>query len=166
MTKIITIACVGIIAFAISITVTQIFTRKEKRKSEEDGKIKIAYSLLLVSWIIPITLLIFHLLFVLNEFIDLINRIENKSNYTEILNTSIIFIGLANVWLIIWNLISKVFTMIFTGRRIEVHEIENNNHAYFLIKGVVFIGFIYVLMPVFDMLLRLFLPEIEIPYYR
>jgi hypothetical protein len=76
------------------------------------------------------------------------------------------FIGLTNTWLILWYFIAKALSVLFIGNRMEVYEIENNNYVYFVLRGIVFIGFVYSLMPVFDLVLRAFLPNIEIPYYR
>ena len=45
-------------------------------------------------------------------------------------------------------------------------EIENNNNVYFLLNGVVFIGLVYSLMPIFEILLRIFFPSLEVPFYR
>ena len=79
---------------------------------------------------------------------------------------SVLFVGLTNTWLIIWYFITKALSLLFTGKRNDVNEIENNNYVYFILKGVVFIGFVYSLMPVYEIVLRTFFPNIEIPYYR
>jgi hypothetical protein len=93
---------------------------------------------------------------------------NQKDHFTliEIAKTSVLFIGLTNTWLIIWYYITKALSVLFTGKRNEVNEIESNNYVYFVSKGVVFIGFVYSLMPVFEDVLRIFFPIIEIPYYR
>lgn len=165
-TKTITLTCVGIIAFAISLTVTQLLIRKEKTKSESEGKFLLAYGFLFSSWVIAFSLLNFKTISVLNEFADTVYKVNTVNPLVEIIKTSVLFIGLTNAWLVLWYFIMKALSLLFTGKRNDVNEIENNNYVYFLMKGVVFIGFIYALMPLFESVLRTFFPEIEIPYYR
>jgi len=166
LTKTITLTSVGIIAFAISLTVTQLLIRKEKSKSEIEGKIILSYGILFSSLVVSFSLLNFKTLSILNEFADTIYKLDNMNPLLEITTTSVLFIGLTNTWLILWYFIAKALSVLFIGNRLEVYEIENNNYVYFVLKGIVFIGFVYSLMPVFDLVLRTFIPNIEIPYYR
>lgn len=164
--KITTLFLIGLIALAISVTMTQLLTRKEKIKAGNDGKINMAYAILFSSWIIALAMLNFKAVTTLDEFSDLVRKINPEKALTEILKTGVLFIGLTNTWLAIQYYITKVFLWIFTGNRNDSNEVENNNYTYFLMRGVLMVGFIYALMPVFEKLLRLFFPDIEIPFYR
>jgi hypothetical protein len=166
LTKTITLTSVGIITFAISLTVTQLFIRKEKSKSENEGKILLAYGILFSGWVISFSMLNFKMLSVLNEFADTIYTVNSGNPILEIVKTSVLFIGLSNTWLILWYFITKSLSLLFTGKRNDATEIESNNYVYFILKSIVFIGFVYTLMPVFESVLRAFFPNIEIPYYR
>lgn len=166
ITRTITLTGVGIIAFAISLTVTQLLIRKEKSKSENDGEILLAYGILFSSWVISFSILNFKTLSVLNEFVDTIYKVNTGNPLLEIVKTSVLFIGLTNTWLILWYYITKALSLLFTGKRNDTNEIENNNYVYFILKGIVFVGFVYSLMPVFEGILRSFFPNIEIPFYR
>lgn len=166
ITKTITLTSIGIIAFAISLTITQLLIRKEKSKSERDGKILLAYGFLFSSWVICFSLLNFKTLSILNEIVDTIYKVNTLNPLIEIIKTSILFIGLTNTWLILWYYTTKTFSVLFTGKRNDVNEVESDNYVYFVLKGIVFIGFVYSLMPIFEMILRTFFPNIELPYYR
>jgi hypothetical protein len=166
LTKTITLTSVGIITFAISLTVTQLFIRKEKSKSENEGKILLAYGILFSGWVISISMLNFKMLSVLNEFADTFYTVNSGNPILEIVKTSVLFIGLLNTWLILWYFITKSLSLLFTGKRNDATEIESNNYVYFILKSIVFIGIVYSLMPVFESVLRAFFPNIEIPYYR
>jgi hypothetical protein len=166
LTKTITLTSVGIITFAISLTVTQLFIRKEKSKSENEGKILLAYGILFSGWVISISMLNFKMLSVLNEFADTFYTVNSGNPILEIVKTSVLFIGLSNTWLILWYFITKSLSLLFTGKRNDATEIESNNYVYFILKSIVFIGIVYSLMPVFESVLRAFFPNIEIPYYR
>ncbi len=165
-TKIITLTAIGIIAFAISLTVTQLLIRKEKSKSEREGKILLAYGILFSSWVVSFSILNFKTLSILNEFSDTIYKVNTGNPLLEIVKTSVLLIGLTNTWLVLWYYIAKALSLLFTGKRKDATEIESNNYVYFILKGVVFIGFVYSLMPVFEEVLRTFFPNIEVPYYR
>lgn len=165
-TKIITLTVIGIIAMAISLTVTQLFLRKAKTKSENEGKINLAYGIFFLGWVITFSLLNVKSISVMGEYIDIVYKTNSANHLTDITKTSVLFIGLTNVWLILWYFITQAFSLLIAGKRTDVNEIENNHYSYFMMISIVFIGFIYCLMPVFEMLLRTFLPNIEIPYYR
>jgi large-conductance mechanosensitive channel len=165
-TKIITLTVIGIIAMAISLTVTQLFLRKAKTKSENEGKINLAYGILFLGWVISFLLLNVKSISIMSEYIDTIFKTNSANHLADITKTSVLFVGLTNVWLILWYFITQAFSLLIGGKRTDINEVENNHYTYFLMKGIVFIGFIYCLMPVFEILLRTFLPNIEIPYYR
>ncbi|MEC5395924.1 hypothetical protein [Bergeyella sp. RCAD1439] len=165
-TKIITLTVIGIIAIAISLTITQLFLRKAKSKLENEEKINLAYGILFLGWVISFSLLNVKSISIMSEYVDTLYKTNSANHLADISKTSVLFIGLTNFWLILWYLITKAFSILIAGKRTDVNEIENNHYTYFLMKGVVFIGFVYCLMPVFEMLLRTFLPTIEIPYYR
>lgn len=165
-TKIITLTVIGIIAIAISLTITQLFLRKAKSKLENEEKINLAYGILFLGWVISFSLLNVKSISIMSEYVDTLYKTNSANHLADISITSVLFIGLTNFWLILWYLITKAFSILIAGKRTDVNEIENNHYTYFLMKGVVFIGFVYCLMPVFEMLLRTFLPTIEIPYYR
>lgn len=165
-TKIITLTVIGIIAIAISLTITQLFLRKAKSKLENEEKINLAYGILFLGWVISFSLLNVKSISIMSEYVDTLYKTNSANHLADISKTSVLFIGLTNFWLILWYLITKAFSILIAGKRTDVNEIENNHYTYFLMKGIVFIGFVYCLMPVFEMLLRTFLPTIEIPYYR
>jgi hypothetical protein len=156
----------GILSFVISMTVMQLLMRREKAKSELQGKIVMAYGFLFSGWVISFSLLNFKTISILYEFADVIYKVNNVDPLTELAKTSILFLGLANFWVIIWYYISKALLVLFTGKRNYANEVENNNSAFFLLKGVLFIGLIYSLMPVFEVVLRAFFPNLEVPFYR
>ena len=164
--KIIILAIIGIVSFAVSLTVVQLFIRKRKLKSEVSKETNLSYSVLFLTWVISFTILNFKLISMLNEFIDLVHKTNSQNPIQEIVKTSILFIGLANVWLIIWNSIANAFSLIFIGKKDSMNEIANNNYAYFLMKGTLAVSFVYCSMPIFEIALKHFLPNIEIPFYH
>lgn len=165
-TKTITLLCTGVIAVTISLTLTRLLFRKEKISSEKEGKIILSYGILFTSWVLGFSLLNLKTITVLNEYFDMVYKINPSNHLFEISKTSILFIGLTNLWLVFWHYVTKVLSLLFLGRRDSQNEMESNNYVYFLVNGTIFISFIYILMPIFENTLRTFFPELEIPFYR
>ena len=164
--KSVTLTIEAIIAFAISITVIQLFIRKEKLKSESDGKICLAYGILFSSWILSYAILNFKTLSILSEICDTVFKLNSINPLSDIVKASTFLLGWTNIWLIFLYLIMKTISILFVNKRNDDKEIENNNYVYFILKGSGFIGIVYTLLPVFENILRLFYPNIDIPYYR
>lgn len=166
ITNTITIAIIGIIAFAISLTIIELLNKKSKAKAEKEGAFVLAYGIWYSALIISSTILIFKTLTVNNVAIETISGMAKEMSYENIFKTSVILWGINFCWLLIGVYLNKVFSNIFFGKRTNKYEIENNNYVYFLMRGVLLIGFIYILLPVFELTLRFFLPSIDVPFYR
>jgi hypothetical protein len=165
-TKTITLLCTGVIAVTISLTLTRLFLRKEKISSEKEGKIILSYGILFTSWVIGFSLLNLKTISVLNDYFDMVYEVNSSSSLIEILKTSVLFIGLTNLWLVFWYYVAKVLSVMFLGQRDNLNEIDSNNYVYFMIIGAIFISFIYVLIPIFENALRTFFPSASIPFYH
>lgn len=156
----------AIIAIAASLVIIQLIIRKEKAKSENEGKIRLAYGVLFVSCLIASLMLNIKGMTIFGEYMDTFYKVNRNPVLMPVIKTCVLFIGLINIWFVVWYFGLKVFALLFVGKKSAIIEIENDNYVYFLMTGVVFLGFINVLMPVFDIVLRFFLPDLEIPYYR
>jgi hypothetical protein len=86
--------------------------------------------------------------------------------YGQLIETTSLFIGLSAVWFLILYFISNLLSVTIVGKRKNMNEIESDNVSYFLIKGILIIGFVFCLSPVFEIILRRFIPSIEIPFYH
>lgn len=161
-----TLTIIGIVAIAISITIIQFLLRKEKKKSEIEGKIKISFGIWLASILLGATIINLKTITILNEALDYIYKVNANELTIEIAKISSIFIGISAIWLIIWFFIVKVFAVIFVGKRSDENEMENDNYVYFIIKGIMLICFLLGLLPILENLLKAFLPNIEIPFYH
>lgn len=163
--KTIVLIIIGVISIVISLTVTQLFLKKEKLSSESNGQINLSYGILFSTWIIGFSLLNFKSISTLNEFITVIMKIKTVDFNMQIFKTSVLFIGILNFWLILCFYTIEVLSTFYLGKRKNKNEIINNNYSYFIIKGLLNIGLIYCLMPIFELFLKGFFP-IETPFYR
>ncbi|MCC6448483.1 MAG: hypothetical protein IT215_07345 [Chitinophagaceae bacterium] len=163
--KTIVLVIIGVLSIIISLTVTQLFLKKEKLSSEKDEKINLSYGILFSTWIISFSLLNFKSISILNEFITIIIRIKTVDFNMQIFKTSVLFIGILNFWLILCFYTVEVLSTLYLGKRKNNNEIINNNYSYFIIKGLLNLSLIYCLMPIFELFLKAFFP-IETPFYR
>lgn len=165
-TKIISLTIVGIVYTSISITITQFFLRKEKVKSGIDENQNISFVILFATWILGFSILNIKSINILSEFLDLIEINGFDSNFYLFVRTTSLFLGLSLVWFSIASFVTNLFLSLVISKRKLLLEMESNNIAYFLLKSVVFFGFLLILLVPYELLLRVFLPIIEMPFYR
>ncbi len=85
---------------------------------------------------------------------------------TEIAKIASLYIGLSVIWFLLWYLVSKVFVTIILGIQKEQEEMSLNNVYFFLIKGLIINVFIVSLSPVLEIIFRMVMPNIQLPFYH
>ena len=156
----------GLLAIVTGLLVIQFFLKKSKAKAETGGKLKISYGIWFGSLFIAFSIVNFKTISVLSEAIDNIYKMNASNMLKEAAKETSLFIGLGAVWFIIWFYIANIFAITIVGKRTEINEMESDNHSYFLIKGFLVIGFMITLSPIFEIMLRAYMPTIDIPFYR
>jgi len=164
--KIITLAIASLVSISIMLMVVQLLILKLKPKSETDGKIKLSYGIWFSSLFISATIITSKAILVLSEALDNIYKFNLQNTVLESAKITSFYIGSAMVWFVAWVYIASFLTKIICGKRINANEIEADNCAYFLIRGMMLIGLIFCSMLVFEIMIRLFIPSIEIPFYH
>lgn len=165
-TKLITLALIAIISLAISLLTTQFVFKKIKATSESQEKFNLAFGVFFTSWVISFSMLNQKIVVILNEFIDLVYKTASTGQLITIVKSSILFIGLSNCWLLVCYFLTRVVSDLIAGKRTLINEIESNHYVYFLMYGFVFVSFVFSSIPIFEIILRIFLPNIEIPFYH
>lgn len=165
-TKVITLALIAIISLAISLLTTQVVFKKIKATSESQEKFNLAFGVFFTSWVISFSILNQKIVVILNEFIDLVYKTSSTGQLITIVKSSILFIGLSNFWMIVSFMLTRAISILFAGKRSLINEIENNHYVYFFMYGFVYVSFVYCSIPVFEIILRIFLPNIEMPFYH
>lgn len=164
--KVTILVIIATIAIFISLAVTRLFTNSAGKRSLDESNIKFSYAIMLGTWLIPYSLLNLKALSIINEYLDMMLKIGNPNTNFEIVKTSTIYIGLTGLWLILWYYISLFLSRLFLEKRKAIMELENDNHTFFVIRGLLFLTVIYTIMPIFEIILRTFYPNIEIPFYN
>jgi len=164
--KTVTLTIVGIVAIIILLLMIQLLLRKLKTKSEQEGKVKQSYGVWFSTLFIAATITMGRTITILGEAFDNIYKNITTNIIGEVAKTASLFIGLSSFWFLVWYFVANLLSVTFLGNRKDQNEIESDNVSYFLIKGVLLIGFILCLLPVFEIILRAFMPNVQIPFYH
>jgi hypothetical protein len=103
---------------------------------------------------------------IFSEAIDNTYKINLAYSFFTIFKTGSMLIGISLSWLIIWYFLSNTLSVIITGKKNALQEAESNNTTFFLIRGAIMAGFTVCLLPVFELILRTFIPHINTPFYH
>ena len=155
-----------IISVVMGLFILSLLLRKLKPISESESKIKLSYAAWVFTLFVALSINTSRTLNVLSEAFDLISKMGKDTLFLNLFQISAIFIGLNILWFIVWFSISRVLTMILIGNRNIIKEMELDNVSYFLIRGVILIGIVLSFLTLYDSLLRIFLPSINIPFYN
>lgn len=156
----------GIFAFALALLLIQYFVKELRKKASTSETLNISFGLWFGSLLLSITLLLSKALSVMNDAIDVLISFPKDGMYFEIIKSGSIFIGLAFIWFVVSFFIIKIFSRLIFSSSIDEIEMEQNNSTYFLIKGILFITFILLLLPIFETLLRCFILSVDTPIYH
>jgi hypothetical protein len=156
----------GIFAFALALLLIQYFVKELRKKADTSDKLNLSFGLWFGSLLLSISLLLSKALSVMNDAIVVLLSFSKEGMYIEIIKSGSIFIGLAFIWFVVSFFIIKIFFRLIFSSSIDVIEMEQNNSTYFLIKGIMFIAFILVLLPIFETLLRGFILSVDTPIYH
>ncbi len=154
-----------IISLAISLTVSQLMLTRQRSVSEEVGMIKLSYGISFVSWVATIIILNLKSISIFGDYMQFLKRFSSNNSLTDILKTAAIYIGFTNLWLVICYFLSIALSWVFVGKRRAAYETDSNNYSYFLIIGSIFIATTICLTPLFEMTLRSFFPNLDLPFY-
>lgn len=164
--KTIALTISAIIAVAIMLFIIQLLLRKLKPKSEQEDKLNTSYGIWFSSLFIGASIVIGEAISLLSIALDNIYKNTSQNLLIEIVKTTSLFIGISVLWFLLWYFMSNLLSVTIVGKRKSQNEVEVNNISYFLIKGILIIGFIFCLSSVFEIILRNLIPSIQIPFYH
>ena len=165
-TKSIALLTFSIIAIAISMLIIKWLTNKLKSKSNPDHTLNISLNIWIGFLVLAYFIILGKSLVLLNEGVDIILNSAITNILWKIVQTSSIFWGLTLVWFFVWHFISGYLTLLLLNTKSDSIEVDRNNWSYFLTRGIILAGSVFVVTPVFEILLRIFIPAIEIPFYH
>jgi hypothetical protein len=164
--KTVTLTIFGIVAIVIILLMIQLLLRKLKMKSDQEGRLKNSYGVWFATLFIAATIIMGRTISILGEAFDNIYKNVSTNIMGEVTKTASLFIGLSAFWFVVWYFVANLLSVTILGNRKDQNEIEADNVSYFLIKGILIIGFILCLLPVFEIMLRTFMPNVQIPFFH
>ena len=158
-----TLFITGLISIALLLFALQIkFTKLSK--NNEDGKLKISFSIWTGAIFLASSLMLSKMLTTLYDALNIYKSFD--SPIISALKTSSIYVGLSAIWIVVLVFIINILSNLIFEDRKEKQEMENDNYAYFILKSLILIGSTLALLPAFESLLKIFLPIIQTPFYH
>jgi hypothetical protein len=165
-TKLIILLISSFAAISVMIFIIQFLMRKARNKTTGDGKFKISFGILFTGLFLAAAIVVSRCITLLAEAIDNINKISPDNLIGASTKTGLFFIGLTSLWFIIWYFTVKILSVYITGKRSDEKEFEVDNYSYFLIRGAMMVGFNLCLLPVYEIVIRAFMPNIQTVFYH
>lgn len=165
-TKLIILIIAALAGISVMIFIIQFMIRKIRNRISAEGKFKISFGILFTTLFLTAAIIASKTIILFAEALDNINKISPEKLIGESTKTGLLFIGLTALWFIIWYYTIKTLSVYVTGKRSDEKEFDSDNYSYFLIKGVMLIGFNLCLLPVFEIIVRAFMPGIQLPFYH
>lgn len=160
-------AIVAIVATALMLMLINLYTKKQKIKSETDGVLSISYSI----WITSIMFSFYMYLKVALELIE--NSIELivlsktiETTFLTVMEKIIIFTGFTFIFTALTYFTVHNLLKVSIGNRVDSIEVEKENKGYFLIKALILIMLSFSLLTIFQDFLSWFTIKVETPFYH
>jgi len=164
--KSIVLSLAVLVALATTIMLIKVLLRKAKNKNSEDGRIKLSFGIWSTTLFLSCSLIITKAISLLSMAVDNIYKIAPAKIIPESFKEGSLFIGLSLTWLLLWYYIVNILSVLVTGKRSEAREVDTDNYVFFLISGILLIGFIICLLPAFEIILRVFIPSVDMSFYH
>ena len=143
------------------------FTKRKKIITFNNDKLSVSYAIwfssILISFAIYLKVALQHIENSI-EYIIFADEIENA--FLAVMEKIAVFIGFTFLSVVLVYYLVNIISNVTFGKRIEKHEIENENYSYFILKGIAMIIFVLATLPIFEHFTSWFLIKIEIPFYK
>lgn len=154
-----------ILAFIILLLVIHLFLKPFKVFKDDEENIKKSYGIWFSVLFLTGSGVIYFLMNAIFEAIDVIIRMNQESIGIQILKViaSLFLMGFG--WFIICCIIvNKLFARWY--KKSDAQSMDRDDTGFFMMKSAMLLGFIFGLSPILEMLLKLVIPQIEIPFYH
>ncbi|NRF37758.1 hypothetical protein [Pedobacter foliorum] len=164
--KLFTLPITILISFVLLLLIIHLILKPFKAKKDEDGNLKLAYGIWFFALFMSGASIVANVVRLSLEVVDNVTKIRPDQLILLIIQSIASITILAFLWFLIWFYVTKFLTkiVVFTGS--DGQEMSANNYTYFIIKGSILIGIVLSLSSVLELLLRLVVPNIEVPFYH
>ena len=163
-TLLLTIA--ALVVLLIMLLAIQLLLRNIKNKNTKDGKFKLSFGILFTTLFLAASINASKTINLFAEAIDNIYKTNAQSIVGASAKTGSLFIGVTALWFISWYFIVNMVAVTITGKRSAEKEMDADNYSFFLIRGILLIGFTLCLLPILEIVLRSFMPSVQLPFFH
>lgn len=163
--KYISISVSIILTFIILLLIIRLFLKPFKVIKDEEENIKKSYSIWFFALFLTGSGIIYFLMNATFEAIDVIIRMNQEGILMQIAKviSSLFLVGFG--WFIVCCfIVNRLFGWFY--KKADANAMNSDDVGFFMMKSAVLFGFIFGLSPILQMLLKLVIPQIEIPFYH
>ena len=165
-TKLIILVIAALTVLALMIFIIKFLIGRIKSNISADGKFNVSFGILFTTLFLTAAIIASKSIILFAEAIDNITKISPEKLIGESTKTGLLFIGLTVFWFVFSYSIIKILSIYVTGKRNDEKEFISDNFSYFLVRGAMLIGFNLCLLSVFELIIRIFMPSIQMPFYH
>lgn len=164
--KLFTLPITILVSFILLLLIIHLVLKPFKARLDEEGKLKLSYGIWFASLFLSGANIITSIIRVGQEAADNIYKMQPKQMLVILIKSISSVVGLGFLWLLIWFFAVKFLTRIIVFKGNDEQEMSANNYGYFIVKGVILLGVVFSLSSILELVLRIAVPTIEIPFYH
>ncbi|MFD2940674.1 hypothetical protein [Flavobacterium notoginsengisoli] len=158
---------IAIVSTLLMLMSIQFLAKKLNIKSEQQEKLKLSYTIWLISILTSYFLFLKTALELIENSIEIIiysKTIENT--FLVSMQKITVFIGFTFFFTFASYFIVERILQLSFGKRLDNIEIEKENIGYYLIKGSLLVLLTFSLITIFEHFLQWFMPTVDTPFYH
>lgn len=163
--KYISITASILVAYIILLLIIRFFLRHYKVIKDEEENIKKSYATWFFALFISGSGVTYFLINATFEALDLFIRINQEVVLIEIMKIIGSLFLIAFSWYIFWCFVANNSSK-WIFKKSDTESMNSDDFGFFLIKSAILFGTVFGLSPILQMLLKLIMPQIEIPFYH
>jgi hypothetical protein len=164
--KLFTLPITILISFVLLLLIIHLILKPFKAKKDEEGNLKLAYGIWFFALFMSGASIVTDVVRLSLEVVDNVIKIRPDQLILVMVRSIASITVLAFLWFLIWFYVVKFLTKIVVYKGSDAQEMSANNYTYFIIKGSILLGIVLSLSSVLELILRLVVPNIEVPFYH
>lgn len=164
--KTISLIIIIVIGIAINLTIIKLLLSKLYKNVDDNTFNKSSFIIEFTSLFIASSIVFSKSIYAANEAIDTILKLRLNNAFFETIKVSAVYFGLNILWLLFLYFISIPLSSIVIGNRTQKTEMDNNNHSFFIVKGLILLGLVIISLSLQESICRIFIPSISTPIFH
>lgn len=163
-TKFFTLATTSLVLISLLLFLIKIAGKQMKIKTVDDNY-KTSFVVFFSAVFIAGLIITSKVLSIIELSIDNLNKMQDKDLIYNTIKSITLSVGIGSIWFVIWFFASNFISVIILGKRKPKIEMEQDTYFFFIVHGLIFVGLIYLLLPVLEGFLSNFVPSVQMPIF-